>query len=279
MFDEALCEQGRNFGNKIWNAYRLINGWEVREDKMQTKNNEIAILWFKSVLAKAIEEIDELFTSYRISEAFMRIYKLFWDEFSGWYLEVVKPAYQTPTDRATMDATRYFFDTLMRLIHPFMPFVTEEIWQDLEPRKVGESIMYAQIDKGGAVDEHLMMRFGVVKEIISNVRSIRKAKNIPQRQPITLNFTVDENFPAELAAVIVKMCNLEDISAVQRKSPTAESFMVKTRGRDAEVGEGARLLRGLPCNGYEEALERALRVVGTREGGSYRARQEGRCRG
>ncbi len=228
MFDEALCEQGRNFGNKIWNAYRLISGWEVSEDQAPSQNNEIAILWFKSVLTKAIEEIDELFSSYRISEAFMRIYKLFWDEFSGWYLEVVKPAYQTPIDRVTMDATRKFFDTLMRLIHPFMPFVTEEIWQDLEPRKVGESIMYAQIEKGGAVDEHLMMRFGLVKEIISNIRSIRKSKNIPQRQPITLNFTADENFPAELAAVIVKMCNLEQIAAVESKSPTAESFMVKT---------------------------------------------------
>ena len=228
MFDEALCEQGRNFGNKIWNAYRLINGWEVDENKAVSENNQIAVLWFKSVLAKAIEEIDELFSSYRISEAFMRIYKLFWDEFSGWYLEVVKPAYQTPTDRATMDATRNFFDILMRLIHPFMPFVTEEIWQDLEPRKAGESIMYAELSKGGAVDEHLLMRFGIVKEIISNVRSIRKAKNIPQKQTLTLNFTLDENFPAELAAVIVKMCNLENISVAEGKNPTAETFMVKT---------------------------------------------------
>ena len=228
MFDEALCEQGRNFGNKIWNAYRLINGWEVDENKAVSENNEIAVLWFKSVLAKAIDEIEELFSSYRISEAFMRIYKLFWDEFSGWYLEVVKPAYQTPTDRATMDATRNFFDILMRLIHPFMPFVTEEIWQDLEPRKAGESIMYAELSKGGAVDEHLLMRFGIVKEIISNVRSIRKAKNIPQKQTLTLNFTLDENFPAELAAVIVKMCNLENISVAEGKNPTAETFMVKT---------------------------------------------------
>ena len=228
MFDEALCEQGRNFGNKIWNAYRLINGWEVDENKAVSENNEIAVLWFKSVLAKAIDEIEELFSSYRISEAFMRIYKLFWDEFSGWYLEVVKPAYQTPTDRATMEATRHFFDILMRLIHPFMPFVTEEIWQDLEPRKAGESIMYAELSKGGAVDEHLLMRFGIVKEIISNVRSIRKAKNIPQKQTLTLNFTLDENFPAELAAVIVKMCNLENISVAEGKNPTAETFMVKT---------------------------------------------------
>ena len=228
MFDEALCEQGRNFGNKIWNAYRLINGWEVDENLSQTKNNAISIMWFEHTLSKAIAEIDEMFASYRISEAFMRIYKLFWDEFSGWYLELVKPAYQTPIDRATMDATRRFFDLLMRLIHPFMPFVTEEIWQDLEPRKAGESIMYAPMPKATAVDENLLMRFDLVKEIISNVRNIRKQRNIPQRKTLTLNFILDENFPAELADVVVKMCNLENVAAVEKKNPAAESFMVKT---------------------------------------------------
>ncbi|MBQ8437583.1 MAG: valine--tRNA ligase [Alistipes sp.] len=228
MFDEALCEQGRNFGNKIWNAYRLINGWEVDENMSQTKNNAIAIMWFEHTLSKAIAEIDEMFASYRISEAFMRIYKLFWDEFSGWYLELVKPAYQTPIDRATMDATRRFFDYLMRLIHPFMPFVTEEIWQDLEPRKAGESIMYAPMPKATAVDENLLMRFDLVKEIISNVRNIRKQRNIPQRKTLVLNFILDENFPAELADVVVKMCNLENVAAVEKKNPAAESFMVKT---------------------------------------------------
>ena len=228
MFDEALCEQGRNFGNKIWNAYRLINGWEVDENMSQTKNNAISIMWFEHTLSKAIAEIDEMFASYRISEAFMRIYKLFWDEFSGWYLELVKPAYQTPIDRETMDATRRFFDLLMRLIHPFMPFVTEEIWQDLEPRKAGESIMYAPMPKATAVDENLLMRFDLVKEIISNVRNIRKQRNIPQRKTLTLNFILDENFPAELADVVVKMCNLENVAAVEKKNPAAESFMVKT---------------------------------------------------
>ena len=228
MFDEALCEQGRNFGNKIWNAYRLINGWEVDENMSQTKNNAISIMWFEHTLSKAIAEIDEMFASYRISEAFMRIYKLFWDEFSGWYLELVKPAYQTPIDRATMDATRRFFDYLMRLIHPFMPFVTEEIWQDLEPRKAGESIMYAPMPKATAVDENLLMRFDLVKEIISNVRNIRKQRNIPQRKTLTLNFILDENFPAELADVVVKMCNLENVAAVEKKNPAAELFMVKT---------------------------------------------------
>ena len=228
MFDEALCEQGRNFGNKIWNAYRLINGWEVSQEMEQSKNNAISVMWFQHTLSKAIEEIDEMFSSYRISEAFMRIYKLFWDEFSGWYLEAVKPAYQAPIDSATMDATRHFFDMLMRLIHPFMPFVTEEIWQDLEERKAGESIMYAPAPKAERVDEHLLMRFDLVKEIISNVRNIRKQRNIAQRQALTLNFIADENFPAELADVVVKMCNLDAITAIEHKNPTSESFMVKT---------------------------------------------------
>ena len=228
MFDEALCEQGRNFGNKIWNAYRLINGWDYSDLMPQSKNNATAILWFKNTLSKAIAEIDEMFASYRISEAFMRIYKLFWDEFSGWYLEIVKPAYQKPIDRATLEQTCQFFDQLMRLIHPFMPFVTEEIWQDLEEREAGESIMYAAAPKAEPVDEHLLQRFDLVKEIISNVRNIRKQRNIAQRNELTLNFIADENFPAELSDVVVKMCNLSAITAIAEKNPAAESFMVKT---------------------------------------------------
>ena len=228
MFDEALCEQGRNFGNKIWNAYRLINGWDYSDLMPQSKNNATAVLWFKNTLSKAIAEIDEMFASYRISEAFMRIYKLFWDEFSGWYLEIVKPAYQKPIDRATLEQTCEFFDQLMRLIHPFMPFVTEEIWQDLEERKAGESIMYAAAPKAEPVDEHLLQRFDLVKEIISNVRNIRKQRNIAQRNELTLNFIADENFPAELSDVVVKMCNLSAITAIAEKNPAAESFMVKT---------------------------------------------------
>ena len=228
MFDEALCEQGRNFGNKIWNAYRLINGWDYSDLMPQSKNNATAVLWFKNTLSKAIAEIDEMFASYRISEAFMRIYKLFWDEFSGWYLEIVKPAYQKPIDRATLEQTCEFFDQLMRLIHPFMPFVTEEIWQDLEEREAGESIMYAAAPKAEPVDEHLLQRFDLVKEIISNVRNIRKQRNIAQRNELTLNFIADENFPAELSDVVVKMCNLSAITAIAEKNPAAESFMVKT---------------------------------------------------
>ena len=228
MFDEALCEQGRNFGNKIWNAYRLLSSWSVNEELAQSESNKVAVEWFKQTLSKAIGEVNEMFSTYRISEAFMRIYKLFWDDFSGWYLEIVKPAYQQPIDKATIEATRHFFDMLMRLIHPFMPFVTEEIWQDLAPRTAGESIMYAPMPTAEEADEQMLARFTLVMEAVSGVRNIRKQKNIPQKQALELNYISDENYPAEMAAVIVKMCNLSSITAIEEKDPTAEAFIVKT---------------------------------------------------
>ncbi len=228
MFDEALCEQGRNFGNKIWNAYRLINGWQVDEALAQSENNRLSIEWFRHTLSQAVAEIEDLFSSYRISEAFMRIYKLFWDDFSGWYLEMVKPAYQQPTDKATMEATRHYFDLLMRLIHPFMPFVTEEIWQDLAPRTAGESIMYAPIPKAEAIDEALLARFALAQEVISGIRNVRKQKNIAQKNALTLKVIADENYPAEYAPVIAKMGNLESIDEVKEKDATADAFIVKT---------------------------------------------------
>jgi valyl-tRNA synthetase len=228
MFDEALCEQGRNFGNKIWNAYRLISMWQVDENIEQSENNKISVEWFKHTLSKAIAEIDSMFATYRISEAFMRIYKLFWDDFSGWYLEMVKPAYQQPIDKATMDVTRHYFDLLMRLVHPFMPFVTEEIWQDIAPRKAGETIMFAPMPKAEEVDEQMLARFALVVEAITGVRNVRKQKNIPQKQALTLNVIADENYPAEMAAVIMKMCNLEQIGIITEKDPTADAFIVKT---------------------------------------------------
>ncbi len=237
MFDEALCEQGRNFGNKIWNAYRLICGWSVDENLEQSASCKIAIDWFNNTLSRTVAEIDELFASYRISEAFMRIYKLFWDEFSGWYLEIVKPAYQQPADKATIEATRHFFDLLMRLIHPFMPFVTEEIWQDLAPHSVGESIMYAHKPTAEAVNEELLRRFELVKEAITGVRNIRKQKNIPQKQALELCYIADENYPAEMAAVIEKMCNLSQIKAITEKDPTADAFIVKTTQYFVPMGD------------------------------------------
>ena len=237
MFDEALCEQGRNFGNKIWNAYRLISMWQVDEAMEQSENNRLSVEWFRNTLSKAIVEINELFESYRISEAFMRIYKLFWDDFSGWYLEMVKPAYQQPADKTTMEATRHYFDLLMRLIHPFMPFVTEEIWQDLAERKAGESIMYAHMPVAEEVNEALLARFTLATEVITNIRNVRKQKNIAQKNALTLNVIADENYPAEYAPVIAKMCNLESIEAITEKDPTADAFIVKTTQYFVPMGD------------------------------------------
>ena len=237
MFDEALCEQGRNFGNKIWNAYRLINGWTVDETLTQSDNNALAVEWFRNAFAKALAEIEDNFSSYRISEAFMRIYKLFWDDFSGWYLEMVKPAYGSPADRKTIDATRHYFDMLMRLIHPFMPFVTEEIWQDLTPRAKGESIMYAPAPAVEQWDEALLTRFEFVKEAITDIRNVRKQKNIAQKQPLTLKVIVDENYPAAYAPVIVKMGNISAIETVTEKDPAAAAFIVKTTQYFVPLGD------------------------------------------
>ena len=237
MFDEALCEQGRNFGNKIWNAYRLINGWTVDETLAQSDNNALAVEWFRNAFAKALAEIEDNFSSYRISEAFMRIYKLFWDDFSGWYLEMVKPAYGSPADRKTIDATRHYFDMLMRLIHPFMPFVTEEIWQDLTPRAKGESIMYAPAPAVEQWDEALLARFELVKETITDIRNVRKQKNIAQKQPLLLKVIADENYPAAYAPVIVKMGNISAIETVTEKDPAAAAFIVKTTQYFVPLGD------------------------------------------
>ena len=237
MFDEALCEQGRNFGNKIWNAYRLISMWQVDDNMEQSENNRLAVEWFGHTLSKAIGEINDMFSSYRISEAFMRIYKLFWDDFSGWYLEIVKPAYQQPADKTTMEATRHYFDLLMRLVHPFMPFVTEEIWQDLAPRAEGESIMYAPMPKAEEVNEALLARFALATEVITGVRNVRKQKNIAQKEALTLNVIEDENYPKEYAPVIAKMCNLAEINSISEKEPTADAFIVKTTQYFVPMGD------------------------------------------
>ena len=228
MFDEALCEQGRNFGNKIWNAYRLVNGWTIDDTLAQSENNRLAIEWFRQTLAKTLRQVESDFASYRISEAFMNLYKLFWDDFSGWYLEMIKPAYQCPIDRPTLEATCGFFDDLLRLLHPFMPFVTEEIWQDLAPRKAGESIMVQRMPEAREIDEALLGRFELTKEVVTAVRNVRKQKNIPQKDPLTLRVIADENYPAEYAPVLQKMGNLSQIETTREKDPSAVGFLVKT---------------------------------------------------
>ena len=185
-FDESLCEQGRNFNNKIWNAFRLVKGWEVSDSIEQPESSRIAIEWFQNVLAKTASELDDLFGKYRLSEALMSLYKLFWDEFSSWYLEMAKPAYQQPIDKKTYEATLGFFDSLLRLLHPFMPFITEELWQALAERKAGESIMVSEMPKEVSFSNDLIDTFEKVKEVIAGVRTIRLQKNIPNKEELSL---------------------------------------------------------------------------------------------
>ena len=228
MFDDALCEQGRNFGNKIWNAYRLVGGWNADTGRAQSENDRLGIEWFANRFASVTAEVEADFKAYRISDALMKLYKLFWDDFSGRYLEIVKPAYGEPTDTATLEATKGFFEKLMLALHPFMPFVTEEIWQDLAPRSEGESIMTAQQPSTEAFDEKILARFELAQEAVSAVRNIRKQKNIPQKEALTLKVVVDDNYPAEYAPVICKSVNLAAIEAVTEKEPTDIGFIVKT---------------------------------------------------
>ena len=225
-FDEALCEQGRNFNNKIWNAFRLIKGWTVDDTIAQPEASATAVKWFKMQLDKTIAEVDDLFSKYRLSEAMMMIYKLFWDEFSSWYLEMIKPGYQLPIDKATYDETLGFFDALLRLLHPFMPFITEELWQALEPRKEGESLMVALMPEVAPVDNAYLDAFDVVKEIVSGVRTIRLQKNIPNKDTLALQVLGDHN--DVFNPVIAKMCNLSEITKTDDKAAGAVSFLVRT---------------------------------------------------
>ncbi|MDD2525691.1 MAG: valine--tRNA ligase, partial [Bacteroidales bacterium] len=211
LFDEALCEQGRNFNNKIWNAFRLVSGWEIDNTIEQPESSAIAIRWFESLLNKTITEMDDLFDKYRISEALMTVYKLFWDEFSSWYLEIIKPGYQQPIDAKTYQATIAFFDSLLRVLHPFMPFITEELWQALESRKEGESIMVGLLPKAGATNERLISDIEVTKEVIAAIRSIRLEKNIPNKEELKLQI-LGEGHTKNYDSVITKVANLSAIT-------------------------------------------------------------------
>ena len=241
MFDDSLCEQGRNFGNKIWNAYRLINGWNVDENLAQSENNAAAVAWFRAKMNAALAEIEDNFNSYRISEALMVAYKLFWDDFSGWYLEIVKPAYGCPADKTTIEQTKRFFEELMLVLHPFMPFVTEEIWQDLATRAQGESIMVSPMPKAEAVDEALLSRFALLQEAVSAIRNIRKQKNLPQKEAVELKVVLDENYPKEFEAVLVKMGNLSAVTPVTEKNPTDAGFIVKTTQYFIPMGDNVNI--------------------------------------
>ena len=247
LFDEALCEQGRNFNNKIWNAFRLVKGWKVG-DVEQTEAGKIATEWFEAKLKQTNAEVDDLFKKYRISEALMAVYKLFWDEFSSWYLEMVKPAYVNgeaqPIDKATYDKTLEFFEILLKMLHPFMPFITEELWQHLYDRKEGESIMRDSLKLAAPTeaDNKLAAQMEDVKQIVSGVRMVRSQKNIAPKEQLELqvvgkSFTEEDLDIMNYASCIKKMANLSGIDIVAEKDTTASSFMVGTYEFAVPVGD------------------------------------------
>ena len=228
LFDESLCEQGRNFNNKIWNAFRLVKGWETA-DIEQPKSAEIAVKWFDAKLKEVNEEMQKQFKDYRISEALMTVYKLFWDEFSSWYLEMVKPAYGQPIDQKSYDATLRFFDALLKMLHPFMPFITEELWQHIYDRKDGESIMREKLEIPAptAEEQKLAADIEAVKQIIAGVRTVRNQKNIALKEQLSLQVVGKNDFEA-YNDVTLKMANLDKIEVITEKSADASSFMVGT---------------------------------------------------
>lgn len=244
-FDESLCEQGRNFNSKIWNAFRLVKGWEVDSSLEQPESSIFAQEWFNAILSKTIEEIEDLFSKYRLSDALMCIYKLFWDEFSSWYLEMIKPAYQKPIDIKTYNATLGFFDSLLRLLHPFMPFITEELWHALEDRKSNESIMVSDMPRAEKYNQEIVSDCEVVKNIISGIRTIRLQKNIPNKDSLVLE--VLGEYDNSFNSILSKMGNLSQITLVKEKDSNAISFLVSTTEFSIPLGNNidieAELLR------------------------------------
>jgi valyl-tRNA synthetase len=243
LFDEALCEQGRNFNNKIWNAFRLVKGWQVADEVVGGSSvNKTAIAWMDAKLRQANEELKDHFSKYRINDALMTVYKVFWDEFSSWYLEMVKPAYvdgkQQPIDRETYDATLRFFETLLKMLHPFMPFITEALWQALYDRQPGDSIMRDKLDLSGltAEDSALINDVEQVKLIVSGVRTVRNQKNIAPRELLQLQ-VVGENHYAAYDDIVLKMATLSGISVVEAKDTTASAFMVGTDEYAVPLGD------------------------------------------
>ena len=237
LFDESLCEQGRNFNNKIWNAFRLVKGWSVAEVE-QPISNRIATKWFEAKLKETNAELDDLFKKYRISEALMAVYRLFWDEFSSWYLEMVKPVYGQPIDKVTYDSTIGFFDTLLKMLHPFMPFITEELWQHICEREDGASIMREHLKMSSPDDTDIQMIADIenVKAIVSGVRTVRNQKNITQKESLTLQ-AIGEYRYASYNCVICKMANLSAIKVVSEKEASSAAFMVGTEEFAVPLGD------------------------------------------
>lgn len=229
LFDESLTEQGRNFSNKIWNAFRLLKSWNIDENISQPDHSVSAVRWFDARLGESIVRLDKLYDQYKLSEALMLLYKLFWDDFSSWFLEIIKPAYKKPLDIATYRSTVIFFDRLLHLLHPIIPFITEELWQRLEKRDPGQSLVISEMPKGGKVQKKLLSEFGNMMEIVSSVRTLRAEKNIHQKEPLSLLIKKNgESGTLPFGEVIVKLCNLSEINETVQKPENAVSFMVKT---------------------------------------------------
>jgi valyl-tRNA synthetase len=235
LFDESLCGQGAAFCNKIWNAFRLVKGWEISDDIAQPEHSAKAIEWMQAQLRTVVAEINDLYSKYRLNEALMAMFKLFTDEFSGWYLEMIKPAYQAPIDRKTLEATMEIFEQLMKVIHPFMPFITEELYQHICERKEGESIMASTLTLSAPTeaDAALIAQFDEMKQIISGVRAVRQSKNIAQRELLTLEVVANEGDNrtircTAMSAIVTKMAMLDSIQYVAQKSEGTQSFLVGT---------------------------------------------------
>ena len=226
LYDEAQIEQGRNFCNKIWNAYRLISGWKVDGDARVPAASGIAVGWFRDRMNQVVEQVEDHFSKFRISDALMTIYKFFWDEFCSWYLEIVKPAYNTGIDASTYRATREFFSSLLKMIHPVMPFITEELWQSMEPRKDGETIMLQRYPSAGKYDSSLISDFEIAFETVAGVRNIRQQKNISPKETLVLN--VKAGFPERVIPVISKLANVEVSPDGDAGKETGVTFLVRT---------------------------------------------------
>ncbi len=239
LFDEALTEQGRNFSNKIWNAFRLVKGWELDTSLEQPIHSAEAIKWFETQMNRAFIKVEDQFKKYRVSDALMIIYKLFWDEFSSWYLETVKPAYQKPVDPITYKATMGFIDSLMHMLHPFMPFISEEIWQLISERKPGESLMVSSMPAPESYDKKLRRHFEEIKEVITAIRSIRKKKNIAQKEALILMVRSSEGskYREYLEPVIIKLANLSAVEFITEEPEGAASFIVKNVEYFVPVGD------------------------------------------
>jgi valyl-tRNA synthetase len=228
-FDPALSEQGRNFSNKIWNALRLVKGWEIDKDVEQPEHNKLAVEWFEARFNQTLATIEDHFSKYRISDALMATYKLIWDDFCSWYLEMIKPPYQKPSDQKTYEATIRFFEELMKILHPFMPFITEEIWHLLAERKEGDDIIVSRMPVSKPYDQKIIDAFTRASEIILGIRNVRKDKNIPNKETIELKVKSGESADCLLYPLVAKMGNVESIEMVNDQPSGAVTFIVRSQ--------------------------------------------------